>query len=57
MTAVARWIERKAEDGAEVLYLSGHWRLPNLAAIAQALEPLRQAFATPPASPSAHAGD
>ncbi|HSN31148.1 MAG TPA: ABC transporter permease, partial [Ideonella sp.] len=40
MTAVARWIERKAEDGAEVLYLSGHWRLPNVADIAQALRAL-----------------
>ncbi|MGE5116877.1 MAG: MlaE family ABC transporter permease [Betaproteobacteria bacterium] len=40
MTAVARWIERKAEDGADVLYLSGHWRLPNVADIAQALRAL-----------------
>ena len=31
--AATRWIERKAEDGADVLYLAGVWRLPNVAAI------------------------
>ena len=37
------WIERTAEDGAEVLRLNGAWRLPNLAAIVPALRALRLA--------------
>lgn len=34
------WIERKAEDDADVLYLAGVWRLPNVAAISDALDTL-----------------
>ena len=35
------WVEHRAEDGTSVLYLSGAWRLANLAAIARSLEALR----------------
>lgn len=34
------WIERKVEDEASVLYLTGVWRLPNVAAISGALRTL-----------------
>jgi phospholipid/cholesterol/gamma-HCH transport system permease protein len=34
------WIQHEVEDGAEVLYLSGVWRLANLGSIAQALRSL-----------------
>ena len=34
------WIERKVEDDANVLYLKGAWRLPNLVAISDALRAL-----------------
>jgi phospholipid/cholesterol/gamma-HCH transport system permease protein len=34
------WIDRKKEQEADVLYLTGVWRLPNLAAIAEALRAL-----------------
>ena len=37
----ASWVELRAENGASVLYLSGAWRLGNLARIAGALEALR----------------
>lgn len=35
------WIERKVEAGANVLYLAGAWRLPNVAAISRELRALR----------------
>ncbi len=34
------WIERKVEEEADVLYLTGAWRLPNVAAISDALRAL-----------------
>jgi phospholipid/cholesterol/gamma-HCH transport system permease protein len=37
----APWIERKTEGDAQVLYLAGFWRLPNAAAILEALRALR----------------
>jgi phospholipid/cholesterol/gamma-HCH transport system permease protein len=37
---MAAWIERSIENDAEVLYLRGAWRLPHVAAIAQALRGL-----------------
>ena len=40
MSAAAGWIEHAVENGADVLYLKGVWRLPNLAAIWQALRSL-----------------
>jgi phospholipid/cholesterol/gamma-HCH transport system permease protein len=43
MNSTAAWIERKtdADAGAEVLYLKGAWRLPDVAAIVEALRQLR----------------
>ncbi len=35
------WIESKVEENANVLYLTGIWRLPNVAAIADALRRLQ----------------
>jgi len=35
------WIERKVEEGTDVLYLQGAWRLPHVAAIVDALRALR----------------
>ncbi len=35
-----QWIERKVEDDADVLYLTGAWRLPNVGAISDALRTL-----------------
>jgi len=40
MSAAAGWIEHEVEDGADVLYLKGAWRLANLAAIVRALRSL-----------------
>jgi phospholipid/cholesterol/gamma-HCH transport system permease protein len=40
MNPAASWIESRVEDGANVLYLTGTWRLPNVAAIAEALRTL-----------------
>lgn len=37
---MADWIERAAEDGTDVLYLAGVWRLQNVPAIADALRKL-----------------
>jgi phospholipid/cholesterol/gamma-HCH transport system permease protein len=37
---MAAWIEREVENDANVLYLRGAWRLPNVAAIAAALSAL-----------------
>ena len=39
--AATRWIERKAEDSSDVLYLGGVWRLSNVAAISNELRALR----------------
>jgi phospholipid/cholesterol/gamma-HCH transport system permease protein len=41
MSLSGGWIEHKVEEGASVLYLTGAWRLPHLAAIAEALGSLR----------------
>jgi phospholipid/cholesterol/gamma-HCH transport system permease protein len=41
MSAAAGWIEHEVEDGADVLYLKGAWRLSNLSAIARALRSLK----------------
>jgi len=41
MGTVAGWIEHEVEDGADVLYLRGVWRLSNLAAISNALRSLK----------------
>lgn len=41
MSAAAGWIEHEVEDGADVLYLKGAWRLANLAAIVRALRSLK----------------
>ena len=41
MSTVAGWIEHEVEDGADVLYLRGVWRLSNLAAISNALRSLK----------------
>jgi len=41
MSSTDRWIEQKIEDDTSVLYLTGAWRLPHLAAIAEALGSLR----------------
>jgi phospholipid/cholesterol/gamma-HCH transport system permease protein len=41
MSLTGGWIEHKVEEGASVLYLTGAWRLPHLAAIAEALGSLR----------------
>jgi phospholipid/cholesterol/gamma-HCH transport system permease protein len=41
MATAAGWIEHEVEDGADVLYLKGAWRLSNLAAIARALRALK----------------
>jgi phospholipid/cholesterol/gamma-HCH transport system permease protein len=38
--SAAPWIERRVEDKADVLYLAGVWRLPNVAAISEALRNL-----------------
>jgi phospholipid/cholesterol/gamma-HCH transport system permease protein len=38
---MAAWIEPKVENDANVLYLRGAWRLPNLAAIAEVLRGMR----------------
>jgi phospholipid/cholesterol/gamma-HCH transport system permease protein len=40
MSTAAGWIEHEVEDGADVLYLKGAWRLSNLAAIWEALRSL-----------------
>lgn len=40
MSEAVRWIHHEAEEGADVLYLSGAWRLSNLIAIANALRAL-----------------
>ncbi len=40
-TSAGSWIEQKVEDDANVLYLTGIWRLPNTAAISEALRVLR----------------
>lgn len=37
---MAAWLERAVEDGGDVLYLAGAWRLPNVPAIADALRKL-----------------
>src|SRR5512139_4241193 len=36
----SNWIERSEEDGSDVLYLSGAWRLPHAEAIARRLRAL-----------------
>jgi len=41
MSAAAGWIEHEVEDGADVLYLEGAWRLSNLSAIVRALRSLK----------------
>jgi phospholipid/cholesterol/gamma-HCH transport system permease protein len=41
MSAAAGWIEHEFEDGADVLYLKGAWRLSNLTAIVEDLRSLR----------------
>ena len=41
MSITGGWIEHQVEEGASVLYLMGAWRLPQLAAIAEALASLR----------------
>ena len=41
MSSTPAWIERKAEADADVLYLKGAWRLPNVAGIFGALRALR----------------
>ncbi|HEU4923887.1 MAG TPA: hypothetical protein VFT23_12535, partial [Burkholderiales bacterium] len=41
MNAAAGWIEHEVEDGADVLYLEGAWRLSNLTAIVPALRSLK----------------
>jgi hypothetical protein len=43
MSEAGRWIHHEAEEGADILYLSGVWRLSNLIAIANALRALRPA--------------
>jgi phospholipid/cholesterol/gamma-HCH transport system permease protein len=40
MSEAGRWIHHEAEEGADILYLSGVWRLSNLIAIADALRAL-----------------
>jgi phospholipid/cholesterol/gamma-HCH transport system permease protein len=40
MSTAVGWIEHEVEDGADVLYLKGAWRLSNLAAIWDALRSL-----------------
>lgn len=40
MSTAAGWIEHEVENGADVLYLKGAWRLANLAAIWDALRSL-----------------
>ena len=40
MSAAAGWIEHGVEDGEDVLYLEGAWRLSNLTAIVSALRSL-----------------
>jgi len=40
MNTDARWIQHEVEDQASVLYLTGVWRLSNLAAISDALQSL-----------------
>jgi len=37
----ASWIDRKVEEDANVLYLTGVWRLPNVAAISHALRAMQ----------------
>jgi len=39
-TSLPRWIHHEVEEGIDVLYLNGVWRLPNLAAISNALRAL-----------------
>lgn len=41
MSTAAGWIEHEVEDGADVLYLAGAWRLSNLTAIVPALRSLK----------------
>ena len=41
--SLPRWIHHEVEEGADVLYLSGVWRLSNLMAISDALRALRLA--------------
>src|SRR5687768_16773085 len=43
MTDSRDWIQHAIEEGADVLYLNGVWRLSNLASIASALQTLRLA--------------
>ena len=38
--SLPRWIHHEVEEGIDVLYLNGVWRLPNLAAISSALRAL-----------------
>ncbi len=40
MDTAAGWIQQEVEDGTSVLYLTGAWRLSNLAAISDALRSL-----------------
>jgi phospholipid/cholesterol/gamma-HCH transport system permease protein len=40
MNTAASWIHHEVEEGASVLYLTGIWRLSNLAAISDALQSL-----------------
>jgi phospholipid/cholesterol/gamma-HCH transport system permease protein len=41
LSAAAGWIEHVVEDGADVLYLKGAWRLANLTSIVRALRALQ----------------
>jgi len=46
-TSTTSWIERSAEAGSDVLYLTGVWRLPNVPAIAARLRELGLREGTP----------
>ena len=44
MSEAGSWIQHEVEEGTDILYLAGIWRLANLAAIAAALRTLRLAI-------------
>ena len=46
MSGAGAWIHHEVEEGTDVLYLSGVWRLANLSAIAAALKTVRPAGRT-----------